>query len=103
MTGLEPEDTIQVKKEERKIVEDTEKAGGTVHEFNPDSTPQQKAATAAKVSIAFYPLSNASLCPLALISRKLQEGQHWSRIWYVPTQLSAGCNCQFGYVFHLGR
>ena len=42
-------DTGQVKREEKKIVEETQKAGGTVHEFNPDATPQQKAAVAAKV------------------------------------------------------
>jgi hypothetical protein len=89
MTGLEPEDSAQVKKEEKKIVEETEQAGGTVHEFNPDATPQQKAAAAAKVSIAFRPLSNCSLCPLASTSRKLQEEQHWSRIWYVPYTIAS--------------
>jgi len=39
----------QIKREEKKIVDDTERAGGTVHEFNPDATPQQKAAALRKV------------------------------------------------------
>ena len=42
-------DPLQVKREERRIVEETEKAGGTVHEFNPDASPAEKAADAGKV------------------------------------------------------
>ena len=44
-------DPLQVEREERKIVEETEKAGGTVHEFDPDASPAQKAAQAGKVMI----------------------------------------------------
>ena len=44
-------DFLQVEMEERKIVEETEKAGGTVHEFNPDASPAQKAAEAGRVMI----------------------------------------------------
>jgi hypothetical protein len=40
----------QAKRDERKIVDDTQKAGGTVHEFDPDATPQQKAAALRSVS-----------------------------------------------------
>lgn len=42
-------DPVQVKREERRIVEETEKAGGTVHEFDPHASPAQKAADAGKV------------------------------------------------------
>ena len=31
-----------------------EKAGGTVHEFNPDASPEQKAASASKVQLPQY-------------------------------------------------
>jgi hypothetical protein len=52
MSAAPPEpDLLEVKREERKIVEETEKAGGTVHEFNPDASPEQKAAHAGKVMI----------------------------------------------------
>ena len=44
-----PPDPAQVKREERKIVEDTENQGGTVHEFNPDADPKEKAAAVKKV------------------------------------------------------
>jgi hypothetical protein len=54
MADLHPGDTAQVKREEKKIVEETEKAGGTVHEFNPDASPEQKAASAAKVQLPQY-------------------------------------------------
>lgn len=43
-------DPMQVKREERRIVEETEKAGGIVHEFDPNASPAQKAADAAKVT-----------------------------------------------------
>jgi len=46
----EKEGHEQIQREERKIVEDTERAGGTVHEFNPDASPQQKAAALKKVT-----------------------------------------------------
>jgi TRAP-type C4-dicarboxylate transport system substrate-binding protein len=49
MAEVAHSDTEQVRREEKKIVEDTEKAGGTVHEFNPDASPQQKAAATRKV------------------------------------------------------
>jgi len=42
-------DTAQVERLEKKMVAETEKAGGTVHEFNPDESPQQKAAGVKKV------------------------------------------------------
>lgn len=52
MSTAPPEPALlEVKREERKIVEETEKAGGTVHEFNPDASPEQKAAHAGKVMI----------------------------------------------------
>jgi len=51
-------DREQIKREERKIVEDTEKAGGHVHEFNPDASPAEKAAAAGKVP---YPTSATGL------------------------------------------
>jgi hypothetical protein len=44
-----PPDAAQVERAEKKIVSDTEKEGGTVHEFNPDSTPKEKAAAVKKV------------------------------------------------------
>jgi hypothetical protein len=43
-------DPVQVKREERRIVEETEKAGGTVHEFDPDASPAEKAAEIGKVT-----------------------------------------------------
>lgn len=46
----EAEGREQINREQRKIVEDTERAGGTIHEFNPDATPQQKAAALRKVN-----------------------------------------------------
>jgi len=56
MAGTQPQgppellpDPEQIKREERKIVEETEKAGGHVHEFNPDASPAEKAAAAGKV------------------------------------------------------
>ena len=42
-------DMAQVEREERRIIEETEKAGGTVHEFNPDASPKEKAASAGEV------------------------------------------------------
>jgi hypothetical protein len=45
----ETEGEQQINREQKKIVDDTEKAGGTVHEFDPDATPQQKAAALRKV------------------------------------------------------
>ena len=45
----EAEGEQQIKREQRKIVEDTERAGGTIHEFNPDATPAEKAASLRKV------------------------------------------------------
>jgi hypothetical protein len=44
----------QAKREERKIVQDTEKAGGTVHEFNPDASPAQKAAALRSVLVLIF-------------------------------------------------
>jgi TRAP-type C4-dicarboxylate transport system substrate-binding protein len=41
----------QLERLEKKVVEDTEKEGGTVHEFNPDATPEQKAASVKKVLV----------------------------------------------------
>lgn len=49
MSELPQSDTDQVKREEKNIVEETKLAGGTVHEFDPHATPQQKAAAAGKV------------------------------------------------------
>jgi hypothetical protein len=43
-------DPMQIKREERRIVEETEKAGGTVHEFDPNASPAQKAADTGKVT-----------------------------------------------------
>ena len=51
-------DPLQVKREERRIVEETEKAGGTVHEFNPDASPAEKAANAGKVMINYLKCDN---------------------------------------------
>jgi TRAP-type C4-dicarboxylate transport system substrate-binding protein len=42
-------DTARVEREEKKIVEETKKAGGTVHEFSPDASPQEKAAATKEV------------------------------------------------------
>jgi hypothetical protein len=50
----ETEGEQQINREQKKIVDDTEKAGGTVHEFNPDATPQQKAAALRKVISPLY-------------------------------------------------
>jgi len=44
-------DPVQVERLQKKVVEDTEREGGTVHEFNPDATPEQKAASVKKVPI----------------------------------------------------
>jgi hypothetical protein len=49
MADLSGADAAQIKREEKKVVDDTEKAGGTVHEFNPDASPQQKAAAVGRV------------------------------------------------------
>ena len=43
-------DPMQVKREERRIIEETKKAGGTVHEFDPDASPAEKAADIGKVA-----------------------------------------------------
>ena len=61
---LQPQqpDPEQVEREERKLVEETEKAGGTVHEFNPDASPQEKAAALRKVLI-----SSSSSLPLSVL------------------------------------
>jgi hypothetical protein len=44
-------DHEQAEREQKKMVDETQKAGGTVYEFDPDATPSQKAATAGKVPI----------------------------------------------------
>ena len=49
MGDLSGADAAQIKREEKKVVDDTEKEGGTVHEFNPDASPQQKAAAVGRV------------------------------------------------------
>jgi hypothetical protein len=51
MAAVPQPDIDQMKREEKEIVEETKQAGGTVHEFDPNSTPQQKAAAAGKVSV----------------------------------------------------
>jgi len=53
-TAHEAEAEQQINREQRKIVEDTEKAGGTIHEFNPDSSPAEKAAALRKVIQPFF-------------------------------------------------
>jgi len=67
MADLSGADVAQIHREEKKVVEDTEKEGGTVHEFNPDASPQQKAAAAGKVSncLRCRTDSRSSLCPSA--------------------------------------
>ena len=59
----ETEGEQQINREQKKIVDDTERAGGTVHEFNPDATPQQKAAALRKViSTPLFQLRFADKC-----------------------------------------
>jgi hypothetical protein len=53
MADAREPDSAQVEREERRMVDETQKAGGTVHEFDPHASPQQKAAVAGK---AFAPL-----------------------------------------------
>jgi hypothetical protein len=48
-----PPDPAQVERAERKIVSDTEKQGGTVHEFNPDASPKEKAAAVKKARFQY--------------------------------------------------
>lgn len=59
-------DEQQIKRQERKIVEETENAGGTVHEFNPDLSPAQKAAAAGRVNAQFPARSMNSLTDIIL-------------------------------------
>lgn len=56
----QPPDPRQVERDEKRLVEETEKAGGTVHEFNPDASPQEKAAALRKVLIS----SSSSSAPV---------------------------------------
>jgi hypothetical protein len=67
MVELSGADAAQIHREEKKVVDDTERAGGTVHEFNPDATPQQKAAAVGKVGNCLRCSTDprASQCPWA--------------------------------------
>lgn len=58
-------DAAQVERVEKKLVEETKKEGGTVHEFNPDASPQEKAAGVKKVNT----LAIALLMSLMLLLR----------------------------------
>lgn len=51
MANISNVDTAQLEREEKKIVEETQKAGGTVYEFDPHSSPEEKAAALRKVLI----------------------------------------------------
>ena len=67
--GRQADAEQQIKREERKIVEETERAGGHVHEFNPDASPEQKAAALRKVhpfpqSAPFVQLHVADMCDI---------------------------------------
>lgn len=57
MSEAHEPDIAEVEREERKIVEETQMAGGTIHEFNPDASPQEKAAALKKVRsiVIIYP------------------------------------------------
>ena len=61
MSEAHEPDIAEVEREERKIVEETQMAGGTIHEFNPDASPQEKAAALKKVPPNRYHLPSLSL------------------------------------------
>ena len=46
----DPNSSVTAEDAERVLVEESKKAGATVHQFDPDATPEEKAAQAKAVS-----------------------------------------------------